>query len=389
MKKLNLKTFFKKFNNTIALNRLPHCVPNFPAIDKVQDPKDRAKALMEHLEILSPENKIALMTDLKKIYHYYDKETVKIIKKLLQNKIKYIFSTEDQAYITASENDIDLIINIYVSKQEMLEEANIISSFYKKKSSIYYDATSDNTIIRSESDEENELLAIELSQALKETLNDNTEIVEHAFKIFKYENIDFLYIQNSKNEKEDICVAFIKEISIIMISAKGNKEKLFTIVECYARIVFGININPLVLAYDLSAFKIKNANSKSGNHSLYPLINSNNLKNWKIKNIELTNIISLDILSLKLKTNLEHNGMSQMWSFLEMLGDIKNLLGYSTNKISMLIEINDTYTEKGFEKVNLNLSEKTSSLNLLYPSHRKIYKILLDAQICIGFVEEK
>ena len=409
MKKLNLKTFFKKFNNTITLNRLvdvslnkdienkspEDLTPHFPAIDKVQDPKDRAGALTSHLDVLSPESKIELIDDLKKINNFADKETVKIVKNLLQNKAKYSLSTEDEAYIVASENDMDLIINIYISNINILDEANMLASFYKKKNWIQYEAVSDDTINNESSSSvssvtgDDELLAIELSLALKETFNDETDPVETIFNIFKYENINFLYIQNSKDEKEDMYVAFIRDINIVMISGKGNKEKLFTIAECYMRMGFSINIDPQILAYDLSKFKVKDNNSKAGNESLYPLNNSKNLKNWKMKNIELINIVSRDVLNLRLKTNLEHNGMSQMWDFLETLGEIKNLLGYNTNKISLNIEINDSNSEKGFEKINLNISEKTSNLNLLYASHRVIYQILKDAEVCLGFIEDK
>ena len=409
MKKLNLKTFFKKFNNTITLNRLVDVLlnkdienknpedltPHFPAIDKVQDPKDRAGALISHLDTLSPESKIELIDDLKKINNFADKETIKIVKKLLQNKAKYALSVEDETYIVASENDVDLIINIYISNTNILYEADILASFYKKKNWIQYEAVSDETINNESSSNvssvtgDDELLAIELGLALKETLSDETDPVESIFNIFKYENIDFLYIQNSKDEKEDMYVAFIRDINIVMISGKGNKEKLFTIAECYMRMGFSINIDPQILAYDLSKFKVKDNNSKSGNESLYPLNNSKNLKNWKMKNIELINIVSRDVLNLRLKTNLEHNGMSQMWDFLETLGEIKNLLGYSVNKISLNIEINDSNGEKGFEKINLNINEKTSNLNLLYPSHRVTYQILKDVEVCLGFIEDK
>ena len=399
MKKLNLKSFFKKVNSSTALNRLVDSIndklkvadnedttPHFPTIDKVEDPKDRAKTLMSHLELLSPENKISLIEDLKKINNFANKETIKIVKILLQNKTKYTFSTGDESYIIASEDDIDLIINIYIAKSDILDEADIISSFYKKKNWTHYEALSKD-IINNESD--NELLAIELGLALKETLNNDTEIVEHDFKIFEYDNINFLFIKNDKDEKENICLAFIKDINMIMISGRGDKEKLFTIAECYARMVFSIDIDPKVLAYDLSQFKIKDVSSKSGNENLYPLNNSNNLKNWKIKNVELTNIISRDVLIIKLKTNLEHNGMTQMWSFLESLGQIKDLMGYEMKKLSIIIEINNSNSEKGFEKINLNINEKTSNLNMLYPSHRIIYQILKDAEICLGFVEKE
>lgn len=425
MKKLNTKSFFKKLKSVDSMNRLMTKVyreytgidqvnnnsnlkedtvnthvdvpPYFPNVDEMKDDKSRASILTDHLLGIDPEFRLVFIDYLRIVNNIADNESIKIIEELAKDKVKYEISGDDKAYVLASENNIDKAFNYYTACANIINDTSIIREFYKKNNWTRYEAKSskekddtnqnvnDGEENKNDSDDSFDLLSIELNNSFTETLRDDINNVDIETTIYDYNNMHLAYIRNNKDEAASLYLVYIPEISEVMIKGKskqGKAELLFTITESYMRMAHYIHISPMTIAYDASPFKSKGDNIAPMRHNIM-------LKSWQVKSIELINLVSAQSLAIKLPPSIEHSGMIQMWQFLQTLGNIKELNNYEVNKISIIMEINDGNVNKGYDRLTININKNGANLNMLYPTHRKAYQILLASDISLGFVAEK
>ncbi len=421
MKKLNTKSFFKKIKSTDSMNRLITKVyreftkdlaknlstrngttkivdaanseivsdvpPYFPNVDDLKDDKSRATLLSDHLMGIDTEFRLVFIDYLRIANNIIDNESIKIIEELAKDKIKYNMSDEDKAYIMASENNIDKIFNYYIACPNIIDDTATIREFYKKNNWTRYEAKAskekDETIVTSIGSYDSlDLLSIELNNNFTETLRDDINNIDIETTIYNYNNMHLSCIKDIKNDEELFYIVYIPEINEAMIKGKGQAELLFTITESYMRMAHYININPLTISYDASPFKHKGDNMAPMRHNIM-------LKSWQVKSIELINLQSAQSLAFKLPPSIEYSGMIQMWQFLQTLGNIKELNNYEVNKISIIMEVNDGNANKGYDRLTININKNGANLNMLYPTHRKAYQILLTSDISLGFVAEK
>ena len=433
MKKLNLKSLFRKVSSSTALNRLidfinnkikvdssinnytntisdqtidislnqekRNIIPHFPEIENIKDEKEKVKVLMEHIKNIDPEHKLILIENLKKINTLNNKVYIDIIEALSKDTARYKIDNESKAWILSSETFIDKAIYYFLSCDysaldavDIVSDAITIGGFYDKNNWIRYETKGLKMV------NDNELLEIELSAIYQGTLSDDTTLTDINIRCIDYDNMCLCKIQDNTNEKNNFYIAFIPEINEIILKCEGvwnsnigNKTELnFSIAETYMRIAHKININPLVIRYDTSQFKVNNnqiKNNSNNDQNMHPIANQLDLKSWQVKTIELANIQSAQSLSIKLKVGIEYVGMSQLWMFFSTLGDIKDLHCYNVNKINIIMEVNDSKAEKGYDKISITINEKNTNLNMMILSHQKAYKILLDSDVSLGFVE--
>ncbi len=429
MKKLNLKSLFKKINSSTALNRLidadlnknkkeEDLTPHFPEIENIKNEKEKIKVLLDHIKNINSISRPRLIEHLKTVNTLNNKVSMGIIDTLSKDTSRYKIDNESQAWILSAENNIDKIIYYNVAcrkdtidadiiniteidtenidtEHSILQDALAITEFYEKNNWTRYETRGVPVV------SEHELLAIELYAIYQSTLSDDTNTADIYIKCLNYKDLFLCKIKDNTNEKNNIYLAFIPEINEVILKCEGawnsnisNKTEFnFSVAETYMRISHKININPLVIRYDTTQFKVK-ANSKgitnnNSDQNMYPITNQVHLKSWQVKTIDLVNIQSAQSLSIKLKIGVEHVGMSQLWMFLSTLGDIKDLYGYNVNKINIIMEVNDSHTEKGYDKISITINEKNANLNMMIHSHQKAYKILLSSGVSLGYIEAK
>ena len=448
MKKLNTKSFFKKIKSVDSMNRLLTKVyrefiiasqkekninnttlstknkedklveitnieilvdvpPYFPNVDDIKDDKQRVSLFTNHLLGIDPEFRLVFIDYLRIINNIIDNESIKIIEELAKDKVKYELSGDDKAYVLASENNIDKAFNYYTACANIINDTVVIREFYKKNNWTRYEAKSSkekdnekekltkNIIENNESqykqiekerlniDDSLDLLSIELNNSFTETLRDDINNIDIETTIYNYNDMHLAYIRDNKDEVASLYIVYIPEIDEVMIKGKsrqGKAELLFTLAESYMRMAHYININPLTISYDAIPFKLKGDNMAPIKHNIM-------LKSWQVKSVELINLQSAQSFSVKLPPSIEYSGMIQMWQFLQTLGNVKDLNNYEVNKISIVMEINDVNANKGYDRLNININKNGANLNMLYPTHRKAYQILLASDISLGFVE--
>lgn len=386
MRKLNLRAFCRKVGTTNALNRLLISIAQdenldyfFPAIEKGLKPKDKVELLIDHIKNLAPEIRIELIERITTIYNVIDKESVAMAKGIIG---QYTISNDNLGHVIASENDIDFMIQLSIASIELIYDLSLLSECFKKKNWKNYNVEKlDNKIILPN---DYELPGLELQKALGETLNTDESQEEYIVNVLHNpyhdipgkatEIVKIIALVNTTESKNNYYVAYIPEFNKVIISGKGDNEKLYTIAESAMRIIYGLDTSAEGDYIDLSPFKVK-ADDK------HPLKSVAGIKNWKIKGIEIINEASLEILNIKLKPQIAKSGMTQMWEFFASFGNIRDINAYGVVKLTLIFETNNIGETKSFERVPVTLNRNNIDLNLLHYNHRNIWNMLRTSNI--------
>jgi len=390
-------------------------IGNIPMVDDNIEPKQKAKAYVDFINIL--EDKEGVAKSVKSIIEITNKKYKEIIDGYIASAANSKDKSTRVMYELIKEGDSKVESLVYLYLKNMEEFNRLYSVYFAAKVSSWKSYPIDSSVntLKVNLDSRAELLeSVYNSEVIMSSVGVKSE-EDLELQIIESDNIDYVIISKGEKQKYSkinndgtidtsnydynyklgtatVVIAIIKSGPIVMIKSKLKQIDAYDACTVVIKKLYNKDVQFYKRNSDVSQFKFKKENSDL-------IVASNGLSAWYMTAISLMSMESGDNtsdndkpakvkvperkISFNFKKSLGEAGNIKFWNMCESLGISSEFDGYAVEKVTIKFSM---ASQPGAD-IPVRLDKNGANINLLYTIGRDIEKALIASGI-IGDWEE-